>query len=505
MLNDLDIAPEDPAELRAVNRLLADEVKALTLKVEQLQHQLAGHNRHRFGSKSEGLDQLNLTFQEDEQIADAAQAQAKPATDFEEDKPERRHSRKPLPDHLKRNDEILSPGEEYHHCGGTLKTLGEDVTEELEYVPGRFVVNRIVRPRMACSCCEAIVQSPLPSRPIDRGRPGPGLLAHVLVSKYSDHLPLYRQSQIFAREGIDLDRSTLADWVGRSTALLEPLADAIGRLVRQGEALFADDTPVKMLAPGQKKTKTARIWTYVRDERPWSGQSPPCVWYQFTVDRKGAHPVSHLAGYKGWVHADGYSGFNGLFGDNKAGEMACMAHVRRKFVDVFASQGSAIAEEAIRRIAELYAVEKEARDKPPNERVSLRQSKSKQIFDDFEEWLHTRLPRISGKSPLAQAIRYALGRLPKARPYLDNGALSLDNNSAERAMKPVAIGRKNWMFAGSEGGGKAMAIAFTLIETAKMNGIDPQAWLTWVLGRIADHKINRLGELMPWSYAAQAA
>lgn len=505
MLNDLDIAPEDPAELRAVNRLLADEVKALTLKVEQLKHQLAGHNRHRFGSKSEGLDQLNLTFQEDEQIAEAAEVHAEPSTESDPEKPPRQHSRKPLPDHLERKDEVLSPGEACRRCGGTLKRLGEDVTEELEYVPGRFVVNRIVRPRMACACCEAIVQSPLPSRPIERGRPGPGLLAHVLVSKYSDHLPLYRQSQIFAREGVDLDRSTLADWVGRSTSLLEPLADAIGRLVRQGEALFADDTPVKMLAPGNKKTKTARIWTYIRDERPWSGQSPPCVWYQFTVDRKGTHPVSHLDGYKGWVHADGYSGFNALFGDDKAGEMACMAHVRRKFVDVFASQGSAIAEEAIRRIAELYAVEKEARGKPPDERRALRQSMAKPIFDDLEEWLHAQLPRISGKSPLAQAIRYALGRMSKARPYLENGSVELDNNTAERAMKPVAIGRKNWMFAGSEGGGKAMAIAFTLIETAKLNKIDPQAWLTWVLGRIADHKITRLDELMPWSYAAQAA
>ena len=505
MLKDLDIAPEDPVELRAVNRLLAEEVKALTLKVEQLQHQLAGHNRHRFGSKSEGLDQLNLAFQEDEQIAEAAEVPAHLPVEPEPDKPPRQHSRKPLPDHLERNDEVLSPDEECGRCGGALKTLGEDVTEELEYAPGRFVVNRIVRPRMACACCEAIVQSPLPSRPIERGRPGPGLLAHVLVSKYSDHLPLYRQSQIFAREGVDLDRSTLADWVGRSTALLEPLADAIGRLVRQGEALFADDTPVKMLAPGQKKTKTARIWTYVRDERPWSGQSPPCVWYQFTVDRKGAHPVSHLSGYKGWVHADGYSGFNGVFGDDKACEMACMAHVRRKFVDVFASQGSAIAEEAIRRIADLYAVEKEVRGKPPDERTTLRQAKSKPIFDDLEEWLHAQLPRISGKSPLAQAIRYALGRIPKARPFLDNGSLELDNNSAERAMKPVAIGRKNWMFAGSQGGGRAMAIAFTLIETAKLNGIDPQAWLTWVLERIADHKITRLDELMPWSYAAQAA
>ena len=321
----------------------------------------------------------------------------------------------------------------------------------------------------------------------------------------ADHLPLYRQSQIYGREGIDLERSTLADWVGKATALLEPLADAIGRHVRRGPALFADDTPVKMLSPGNKRTRTARAWAYVRDERPWNGQAPPCAWYQFTIDRKGDHPVGHLSGYTGWVHADGYSGFNGLFGESKASEMACMAHIRRKFVDVQQSQGSAIAEEAIKRIAKLYAVEKLARGKSPEERAVLRQEHAKPIFDDLEAWLRIQLPRISGKSPLAQAIRYALGRLPKARPYLENGILEADNNSVERAMKPVAIGRKNWTFAGSEGGGKAMAIAYTLIETAKLNGVDPQAWLTDVLARIADHKITRIDELLPWSYAATAA
>jgi len=297
----------------------------------------------------------------------------------------------------------------------------------------------------------------------------------------------------------------MADWVGRSAALLEPLADEIGRIVRRGGALFADDTPVKMQAPGQKKTKTARVWTYVRDERPWAGQSPPCAWYQFIIDHKGEHPVSYLAGYRGWVHANGYSGFNGLFGHDKADEMACMAHVLRKFVDILTSQGNAIVEEAIRRITELYAVAKDARGKPVKARVALRQAKSKPFLDDLEASLHAQLPKISGKSPLAQAIRYGLGRMPKAGPYLEHGNLELDNNTAERAVKPVAICRKNWMFAGSEGGGKAMAIAFTLIETAKLNNIDPQAWLTWVIGQIADHKIARLDELLPWRYAAQAA
>ncbi len=464
----------------------------------------AGYNRPRFGSKAENLDQLQLALENEEVAASAELAPAEPSPDAAE-QPKGKPRRKPLPDHLDRNETVISPGDNCGQCGGSLRTLGEDVTEELEYVPGRFVVNRIVRPRMVCKCCEAIVQAPLPSRPIERGRPGPGLLAHVLVSKYADHLPLYRQSQIYQREGIDLDRSTMADWVGKATALLEPLADAIGRHVRQGKALFADDTPVKMLSPGNKRTKTARVWAYVRDERPWSGDDPPAAWYQFSIDRKKHHPVRHLAGYQGWVHADDYAGFNDVFGKDRASEMACMAHVRRKFVDVQQSQGSAIAEEAILRIAKLYAVEKQARGHPPEERVRLRQEHAKPVFDDLEVWLHAQLTRISGKSPLAKAIRYALSRMLKARSYLENGSVELDNNSAERAMKPVAIGRKNWTFAGSEGGGNAMAIAYTLIETAKLNGVDPQAWLTNILSRIADHKITRLEELMPWSYAASTA
>jgi len=511
MLDDLQTLPDDPSKLKEIVGALAGELKSRDILIEKLQHQLAGHKRHRFGSSSEGLDQLQMRFAEDEAIAAAAVEQSTPSD--KEDKPKRQHNRKPLPEHLERHDMELSPGDACGHCGGTLRTLGEDVTEELEYIPGRFVVNRIVRPRRACKCCEAITQAPLPSRPIEKGRPGPGLLAHVLVSKYADHLPLYRQSQIFARDGVDLERSTLADWVGRSTALLEPLADAIGRHVRAGPALFADDTPVKMLAPAEKKARTARVWAYVRDERPWAGPSPPCVWYRFTIDRKGEHPIDHLSEYKDWVHADGYAGFNGLFGHDKADEMACVAHVRRKFVDVYKAQGgppsrackgmpcrATIAEEAIKRIAALYGVEKQARGKSPTERVALRQTQAQPLFDELEQWLDAQLPKISGKTPLAQAIRYALNRLPKARAYLENGVLELDNNTVERAMKPVALGRKNWLFAGSRGGGKAMAIAFTCIETAKLNNVDPQAWLTWVLERIADHKITKIDELLPWNW-----
>jgi transposase len=494
MLDETQSLPNDPSELRSVAVQLVATVKSQALRIAKLEHQLAGHRRHRFGSTSETMDQLELKLEEEE-IA-AAKIEPPRPSDLPAE-PKEKPRRKPLPPDLPRNEEVLSPGDACGQCGGKLKTLGEDVTEELEYVPGRFIVNRFVRPRMACACCEAICQAPLPSRPIERGRPGPGLLAHVLVSKYADHLPLYRQSQIFERDGIDLDRSTLTDWVGKSAALLEPLADAIGRHALRGQA--ADDTPIKMQAKG--KCKTARIWTYVRDERPWNGQAPPAAWYRFTTDRKGEHPTKHLAKYKGWMHADGYAGFNDLTRSGDVHEVACMAHIRRKFTDVFQSEGSVIAEQAIKRIAGLYAVEKAARGCQPQDRVRLRQAHAKPVFDDLEAWLHAQLPRISGKSELAKSIRYALTRMKKLRPYLDHGFLEIDNNSAERAMKPIALGRKNYLFVGSQGGGKSAAIAYTLIQTAKLNGVDPQAWLTDVLSRIAEHKITRLDELFPWRYA----
>ena len=503
MLDDAQELPNDPAILKGLVASLASELKFRDLLIEKLKHQLAGQRRHRFGARSESLDQLELTLEEEE-IALAAEAPVRQDTAAAPDK-KRQPKRRPLPDHLPRNETVLSAGDACADCGGRLKRLGEDVTEELEYVPGRFVVNRIVRPRMACTCCETFHQAELPSRPIERGRPGPGLLAHVLVSKYADHLPLYRQSQMFGREGIELDRSTLADWVGKSAALLEPLADAIGRHVLRGEAIFADDTPVKMQAPGTGKTKTARLWAYARDERPWAGDAPPAAWYRFSTDRKAERPGDHLKEFEGWMHADGYAGFEELYRSGRVREVACMAHIRRKFVDVQQSQGSAIAEEAIKRIADLYGVEKQARGKPPDERARIRQEKAKPTLDDLEVWLGAQLRRISAKTPLGGAIRYAITRLKRLRPYIDHGILELDNNTAERAMRPIALGRKNYLFMGSEGGGQSAAIAYTLIETAKLNGIDPQAWLTDVLDRIADHKINRIDELLPWHYAQASA
>jgi transposase len=495
MLDEAHALPHDPEDLRAFAARLLAEVKAQALLIEKLRHQLAGHRAHRFGASSETAEQLQLALETSE-IATAAMAAKLRLPDVEEkDRPKRR----PIPDHIPRQEVELTPaGDCCTGCGGALRRIGEVVTEELEYVPGRFVVNRIVRPRLACSGCDRFTQAPLPSRPIERGRPGPSLLAHVLVSKYADHLPLYRQSQIFERDGLDLDRSTLADWVGKSTALLEPLADAIGRHVLAGRAIFADDTPVAMLAPGTGKTQTARLWTYARDERPWGGEAAPAAWYRFSADRKGQHPRDHLAGYAAWMHADGYAGFEEIYRSDRVQEVACMAHVRRKFVDVHRSQGSPIAEEAIRRIAQLYAVEAEARGSSPDQRVAIRQVRAKPIFEDLERWLAAQLPTISEKSPLATAIRYALARLPRLRPYLEHGILGIDNNTAERGMRAIALGRKNYLFVGSEAGGKAAAIAYTLIETAKLNRVDPQAWLADTLARIPDYKITKVDELLPW-------
>jgi len=496
-MTDVADLPDDVDALKAMLLSARAELRGRDLLIEKLKLQLMTQLRNRFGTSSEGIEQLQLML-EDLEITRSTEAPAAETEPAAMDKP----VRKPLPEHLPRSEHVLPAGEACNDCGGKLKKVGEDITEELEYLPGRFVVNRYVRPRMACTCCDRFHQAHLPSRPIERGRPGPGLLAHVLVSKYADHLPLYRQSQIYAREGVELERSTLSDWVGKSVALLEPLAEAIGRHVRDGTAIHADDTPVDVLAPGNGKTKTGRVWVYARDERPHGSDAPPAAFYRFSMDRKGIRPAEHLKGYSGFMHADGYAGFEELYRSGDITEVACLAHVRRKFFDIARATGSAVATEAVARIATLYAVEAEARGQPPDTRAALRKAKARPAFDELIGWLQSELPKISGKSELAKAIRYALTRLPRLEVYLSNGNIEIDNNVAERGMRGLAIGRKNWMFAGSEGGEHAAAVAYTLIETAKLNQIDPQAWLTNVLSRIADHKINRIDELLPWNFKA---
>src|SRR5450830_1587319 len=473
-------------------------------EIEHLKLQIAKLRRMQFGRKSEKLDhqieQLELQL-EDLQADDAEAARDMPAADAA---PRKRAPRKPLPDHLPRDEKMhLPPSDACPECGGGLRPLGHDVAEQLEFTPASFRVIRHVRPKLACKCCDTIVQAPAPSRPIERGIAGPGLLAHVLVAKFADHLPLYRQSVIYAREGIDLDRALLASWVGAASALLRPLVDAIRKHVLAATKLHADDTPVPVPVPGNGKTKTARLWTYVRDDSASGDTTPAAVWFAYTPDRKGIHPQTHLATFKGVLQADAYAGFNALYVDGTIQEAACWAHARRKFHDLHAARPSAITTEALRRIAELYVIEAEIRGKPPHERQQVREQRSRPLLDDFGNWLRATLEKLSRKSDTAAAIQYALNLWPALLRYCDNGIIEIDNSAAERALRGVAIGRRNYLFAGADSGGERAAAIYSLIGTAKLNGVDPEAWLRHVLAHIADHPVNRVDDFLTWNCAAQ--
>ncbi len=497
---DLDHLPNDTPALQTLVRSLVGEVKAKGLKIAQLELRIAKLKRLQFGQSSEKLireiEQLELELDELHEDEGVLATGCPASVQALVEKP----YRKPLPEHLPREEAVHEPACTCPNCGGAMRKLGEDVTEVLEYVPASFKVIRHVRPKLSCRVCETIVQAPMPSLPIERGRPGPGLLAHVLVAKYADHLPLYRQSGIYAREGVDLERSTLADWVGRSAALLDPLIEALRKDVLTSEVLHGDDTPVPVLAPGLGKTKTGRLWTYVRDGRPYGVDTPPAAVFFYSPDRKGAHPQAHLKSFKGILHADGYAGFNTIFETGAVIEAACWAHVRRKFFDVHAASGSPIAKEALDHIVALYALETDIRGKPPDERQRYRQDHAVPLLMGLKAWLDATLPKISGKSDLAKAMRYALSRWPALCCYLDDGRVEIDNNAAERSIRGIALGRKNYLFAGSDIGGTRAAAIYSLIETAKLNTIDPEAYLRDILGRIADHKINRISELLPWNW-----
>src|ERR1039458_477897 len=386
-------------------------------------------------------------------------------------------------------------------CGGQLRQFGEDVSEQLEYIPDSFKVIRHVRPKFACSGCERVVEAPAPSRPIERGLAGPGLLAHVLVSKFADHLPLYRQSEIYARQGVEIERSTLAGWVGGASELLSPLIDAIRKHVLAGAKLHADDTPLPVLAPGSGKTKTGRLWTYVRDDRPAGEDTAPAVWFAYSEDRKGEHPRQHLKNFKGGLQADAYAGFHHLYGDGAIYEVACWAHARRKFHEIHAIHASPTTTEALARIGALYAIENEVRGKPADLRLSVRQARARPLLDDLHKWMEKALRSLSAKSETAGAIRYALSRWRALTRYTEDGLLEIDNSAAERALRAVALGRKNYLFAGSDCGGERAAAMYSLIGSAKLNGLDPEFYLRTVLTQIADHPISRIEELLPWNLA----
>jgi transposase len=498
------IAAQQQEMLAKDEALAAQQEKLLSRdsEIEHLKLVIAKLRRMIFGTKSEKvtreIEQLELKLEELETGQAERVTAATTSSTSEKTKPKRR----PLPEHLPREVHTHLPAEDAcPGCGGELRKLGEDVSEILERVPASYKVIRHVRLKMACTKCDVIVEAPAPSRPIERGLAGPALLAHVLVSKYADHLPLYRQSEIFAREGIDLDRSTLADWVGSASHLLAPLIDQIRKHVLAATKIHADDTPVPVLAPGMGKTKTARLWTYVRDDRPAGHDAPPAVWFTYSEDRKGEHPRQHLSKFAGILQADGYAGFHHLYEGGRIVEAACWAHVRRKFYDIHVANGSAIAAEAIQRIGTLYDIEREIRGKPAGLRCEVRQARARPLVDELHGWLNKTLARLSRKSDTAGAIRYALSRWRALTRYLDDGQIEMDNSAAERALRTIALGRKNYLFAGSDAGGERAAAIYSLLGSAKLNGLDPELYLRQVLDMIADHPINRIFELLPWNVA----
>ena len=492
------------------------EAQYRALLIEKLKFTIRKLRHDRFGQSSERgallLDQLELQLADLE--ADAAQAQvlAQIAAVAASEKmvvpsfERRRPARRPLPEHLPR-ERIVHPALTACPCcgGTTLRKIGEDVTETLELVPRQWKVIQHVREKFSCRTCEAITQPPAPSHPIARGRAGPKLLAHILFSKYGLHLPLNRQSAVYAREGVDLEVSTLADWVGAAAATLMPLVTEIHTHVFAAERIHADDTTVPVLAKG--KTRTGRLWTYVRDDRPFAGPDPPAAVFFYSRDRGGEHPEQHLAGYDGLMQADAYAGFNRLYdADRKAGpivEAACWAHARRKFFDLARINMAPIASEAVGRIDVLFAIEREINGLTPQQRVGVRTERSRPLVVALEAWLRERRARVSKNSDTGKAIDYSLKRWTALTRFLDDGRLCMTNNAAERELRAIAVGRRNWTFAGSDEGGRRAAALYTLIASAKLNDVDPQAWLADMLARLPDHPAKRIHELLPWNWRLQ--
>ena len=506
------------AEARAT--AAESDAKFRALLIEKLKYTIQKLRHEQFGQSSERgalLDQLELQLADLEE--DAAQAEMAARMTAASEKitvpsfERRRPARRPLPEHLPR-ERIVYPAPLACPCcgGGTLRKIGEDVTETLELIPRQWKVIQHMREKFSCRACEAITQPPAPSHPIARGRAGPKLLAHILFSKYSLHLPLNRQSATYAREGIDLDVSTLADWVGAAAATLMPLVEAIRVHVFAAERIHADDTTVPVLA--KVKTRTGRLWTYVRDDRPFAGPDPPAAVFFYSRDRGGEHPEQHLVSYRGLMQADAYAGFNRLYeADRKGGpiiEAACWAHGRRKFFDLARINKAPIAIEAIERIDALFAIEREINGMTPQERLRVRNERSRSLVIQLESWLREQRARVSRNSEIGKAIDYSLKRWSVLTRFLDDGRLCMSNNAAERELRAVAVGRRNWTFAGSDEGGRRAAALYTLIATAKLNDIDPQAWLADVLARLPDHPAKRIHQLLPWNWhpkiiAAQAA
>ncbi|MHC0055646.1 IS66 family transposase [Actibacterium sp. D379-3] len=512
MFIDLTALPED---VETLHRMIGDLVRErdsvrieAEAEIDRLKRILKTLQRMQFGRRSEQLDPDQLQLGLEDVAADLAEIEEA----AERNKGRRRApadragERLCLPDHLPREDRVVDVDADLCPCcGGSLHLIGETVSEILDHVPAQLRVVRIRRPKYGCRTCGTIHEAPAPERPIAKGLASPALLSHVLINKYCDHLPLYRQSQIFARQGVTLNRSTLANWVAGSAWWLAPIRDRITDHVMSADRVFADDTVLPVLDPGRGRTRTGRLWVYARDGRPWGGNDPPAAVYHFSQDRRAERPAAHLARFQGILQVDGYAGFERLAARGDIVLAACWAHTRRKFYEVHQAAGSPIAHEVLRRIAALYAVEAEIRGRPPAERRAARRQRARPITNDLKPWLERQLPRLPQRSGLTQAIRYALARWLALCRFLDAGRIDLDTNTVERAIRPVTLGRKNHLFAGSDGGAERWATMSTLITTAKLNNVKPQAWITDVLQRMTNgHPINRVDELLPWNWQPSA-
>ena len=504
------------AELSRISSALAAERAEKERVIEQndrLRHLIRQLQRMRFGKRSERIDpdQFALALEELEQAVVSAEAEQDKHNLAAKRARAKQHSRGrgSLPAHLPRIEVVVEPEDmACPCCGGTMHLIGEDRSERLDVTPAQYQVIVTRRPKYACRSCEgAVVQAAAPARLIEGGLPTEQLVADVVIRKYADHCPLYRQAQILERQGIAIDRATLAFWVGYASAELKPLWWRIREVLLASTRLFVDETRAPVLDPGRGRTKTGYFWTLARDDRPWGGTDPPAVLYSYAPGRGAAHAVALLQGFAGVLQTDGYAAYQGLASrEGSSVTLAhCWAHVRRKFYDIAQGSPSPIAAEALRRIAVLYEIEAEIRGQSAAARRAVRQDRTKPVVEALKAWLLERLAEVSGKSVIAGAIRYALGLWDGLIRFLDDGRVEIDSNTVERSMRPIALNRKNALFAGSDAGGENWALLASLIETCKLNSVNPQAWLTDVLTKLVNNwPNNRLDELMPWAWKAAA-
>ncbi|EPR9474878.1 IS66 family transposase [Escherichia coli] len=499
--DDIFLLKQRLAEQEALIHALQEKLSNREREIDHLQAQLDKLRRMNFGSRSEKVSRRIAHMEADlNRLQKESDTLTGRVYDPAVQRPLRQtRIRKPFPESLPRDEKRLLPAAPCcPNCGGSLSYLGEDTAEQLELMRSAFRVIRTVREKHACTQCDAIVQAPAPSRPIERGIAGAGLLAHVVTGKYADHLPLYRQSEIYRRQGVELSRATLGRWTGAVAELLEPLYDVLRQYVLMPGKVHADDIPVPVQEPGSGKTRTARLWVYVRDDRNAGSQMPPAVWFAYSPDRKGIHPQNHLAGYSGVLQADAYGGYRALYESGRITEAACMAHARRKIHDVHARVPTDITTEALQRIGELYVIEAEVRGCTAEQRLAARKARAAPLMQSLYDWIQTQMKTLSRHSDTAKAFAYLLKQWEALNVYCSNGWVEIDNNIAENALRGVAVGRKNWLFAGSDSGGEHAAVLYSLIGTCRLNNVEPEKWLRYVIEHIQDWPANRVRDLLPW-------